>query len=77
MKKILVTGGAGFIGSAVIAELQKQGHELFVIDNLSFGNRKFISIDDTHFFNAEILDAKKMDEIKTSIMTNIIINLTS
>ena len=62
MKKILITGGAGFIGSAVIAELQKHNFELFVIDNLSFGNRQFINIKDDHFFNIDILDKVKIDE---------------
>ena len=32
--KTLITGGAGFIGSAVINKLQKENHEIFVIDNL-------------------------------------------
>ena len=34
--KTLITGGAGFIGSAVINKLQKENHEIFVIDNLFF-----------------------------------------
>jgi nucleoside-diphosphate-sugar epimerase len=38
MAKILVTGGEGFIGSATIAERQKHGHDIYVIDGLSFGN---------------------------------------
>jgi UDP-glucose 4-epimerase len=32
--KILVTGGAGFIGSHTVVELQKKGHEVIIIDNL-------------------------------------------
>lgn len=63
MSRILITGGAGFIGSAVIQELQKFNHEIFVIDNLSFGNRNFVDIDDDHFFEADILDRQKMFEI--------------
>ena len=35
MKKILVTGGLGFIGSHVVVELQNEGFEVVVIDNLS------------------------------------------
>lgn len=77
MKRILVTGGAGFIGSAVIAHLQRAGHEIFVIDNLSFGNRQFINVDDKHFFNADILDENRMDEIIESIRPNIIIHLAA
>ena len=37
--KILVTGGAGYIGSVVTAELLKAGHEVIVLDNLSRGHR--------------------------------------
>jgi UDP-glucose 4-epimerase len=77
MSKILVTGGAGFIGSAVIGHLQKQGHELFVIDNLSFGDRKFINIPDSHFFNADILDRVKMLEIIGNMKPEIIIHLAA
>lgn len=37
--KVLVTGGAGYIGSVVTAELIKQQHQVFVYDNLSHGFR--------------------------------------
>jgi UDP-glucose 4-epimerase len=38
MKKILVTGGAGYIGSHVVKTLGEQGYEVLVFDNLSTGN---------------------------------------
>ena len=60
--KTLITGGAGFIGSAVISKLQKENHEIFVIDNLSFGKREFISVPDSHFFHIDIRDKEKIDE---------------
>src|SRR5574338_245417 len=37
MSKILVTGGAGFIGSHVAEELVKRGHQVTVLDDLSGG----------------------------------------
>jgi UDP-glucose 4-epimerase len=77
MKKILITGGAGFIGSAVISELQKHNYDIYVIDNLSFGNRKFINIPDNKFFNIDILDKTKIEEIILTIKPNKIIHLAA
>ena len=39
---ILVTGGAGYIGSKVSLDLIKKGHKVFIIDNLSTGQKKII-----------------------------------
>jgi UDP-glucose 4-epimerase len=38
--KILVTGGAGFIGSHLVDRLVQEGHEIVVVDNLSTGKRR-------------------------------------
>jgi UDP-glucose 4-epimerase len=42
MTKVLVTGGAGYIGSHTTKELLKQGFEVVVFDNLSSGNKEFV-----------------------------------
>jgi UDP-glucose 4-epimerase len=42
MKRILVTGGAGFIGSHVADALVAAGYEVAVVDNLSTGRREFV-----------------------------------
>ena len=40
---ILVTGGAGFIGSHCADYLVKKGHKVIIIDDLSFGSKKNIN----------------------------------
>lgn len=42
MKKILVTGGAGFIGSHLVKNLAESGHSVLVVDNLSAGKKENI-----------------------------------
>jgi len=40
MKKILVTGGAGFVGSNLVKRLKQEGHEVIVLDNYSAGKKE-------------------------------------
>ena len=49
--KCLVTGGAGFIGSNLALELEKQGHEVTVVDNMLTGNK-----DNLKGFNGKIIE---------------------
>jgi UDP-glucose 4-epimerase len=39
---ILVTGGAGYIGSATVAHLQSRGETVIVLDDLSRGHREAV-----------------------------------
>jgi len=41
-KKVIVTGGAGYIGSHTVVELQQNGFEVFILDNLSNSNIKVL-----------------------------------
>jgi len=77
VKKILITGGAGFIGSAIIKHFQENGHEIFVIDNLSLGNRDFIDVADNNFFQEDILDREKMFEILSAVKPHWVIHLAA
>lgn len=64
MSKILVTGGAGFIGSHLVKDLVKSGNEVVVADTLLRGNKiekdVFKNID---FHNADVRDRDKMMEL--------------
>lgn len=67
--RILVTGGAGYIGSHTCIELLEQGHEVIVVDNLCNSSR--VSLDRVEtitgkkvtFYEADLLDRKALDEI--------------
>jgi UDP-glucose 4-epimerase len=77
IKKVLVTGGAGFVGSALIAALDLCGHEIYTIDNLSFGNRKFIDIPDARFFEIDILDRLELSRVVNQISPDWIVHLAA
>jgi UDP-glucose 4-epimerase len=59
---VLVTGGAGFIGSHVADELLRAGHRVVIVDNLRTGHRHNVPIGAT-FYEADICDQAKMAEI--------------
>ncbi|TSC88601.1 MAG: Uncharacterized protein G01um10147_97 [Microgenomates group bacterium Gr01-1014_7] len=59
---ILVTGGAGFIGSNVTKLLLDEGHSVTVVDNLSKGHKENIDQRAT-FVQADLLDQPKLEEI--------------
>lgn len=67
MAKVLVTGGAGFIGSHLVEKLLSQGHEVWTIDDLSSGKKAFLSavLDHPahHFIEGSVLDKGLLDEV--------------
>ena len=66
---ILVTGGAGYIGSHTVVELQNAGYDVVVLDNLSNSSEKSLqrveAITGKHvpFYKADILDRDALNEI--------------
>jgi UDP-glucose 4-epimerase len=54
--KLLVTGGAGYIGSVVAHQLLQAGHETVVLDNLSKGHEKALP-EGVRFVKGDLLDA--------------------
>jgi UDP-glucose 4-epimerase len=72
MKKILVTGGAGYIGSKICYDLTDLGYKVFIIDNLITGHKKLIN-KSAKFYLCDILDYKQLNEIiKKNHITDII-----
>lgn len=66
--KVLVTGGAGYIGSHTVVELLSEGHEVIVIDNLcnssfeSINRVKEITGKELEFFELDITDRPQLAE---------------
>jgi UDP-glucose 4-epimerase len=50
VKKIFITGGAGFIGSAIVRKLINNGYDVVVYDNLSYGKINFLPESDSLIF---------------------------
>lgn len=62
MMRVLVTGGAGFIGSTTAAALRDAGHEVTVVDDLSRGRQEALP-DDVRFIRADVTDATAMTPV--------------
>ncbi len=66
---ILVTGGAGYIGSHTVVELQNAGYDVVVVDNLSNSSEKSlqrvekITGKPVKFYQADILDRNALEEV--------------
>ena len=78
--KVLVTGGAGYIGSHTCVELLGAGHEVFIIDNLCNGHEaavervRVITNCELQFMNADIRDSNALDKIFITFKPNAVIH---
>ena len=59
--KVLVTGGAGYIGSHMVITLQNQNHDVVCFDNLSTGHRDLVSCD--KFIEGDLADRSLLSDI--------------
>uniref|UniRef100_A0A7C4YFF2 NAD-dependent epimerase/dehydratase family protein n=1 Tax=candidate division WOR-3 bacterium TaxID=2052148 RepID=A0A7C4YFF2_UNCW3 len=72
---IIVTGGAGFIGSHIVDEVIEKGHRCYIIDNLCRGKRENIN-NNAIFFEKDIRD-KDIDKIFEEANPDIVFHLAA
>ncbi|MFV9510571.1 UDP-glucose 4-epimerase GalE [Tepidibacillus sp. LV47] len=72
---ILVTGGAGYIGSHTVLLLQHKGEEVIILDNLQKGHKDAILSE--HFYHGDIRDSELLDQIFTEHSINAVIHFAA
>ena len=73
MRKVLILGGAGFIGSKTAIKLHKLNNDVLIIDNLSTGRKENLD-KNIKFIKADIGNLKRMNEVFKSFKPNILFN---
>src|SRR6516164_6037452 len=59
--RILVTGGAGYIGSHAVRLFLSRGHDVWVYDNLSMGHRAAVPAD--RFITGDLAETQRLDQV--------------
>lgn len=79
MKRILVTGGAGFIGSHLVKRLLELNHYVLAIDDLSFGKEELLPLpnDKLKFVNGDITDKLMLTSTLEKFEPEIVIHLAA
>ena len=63
MATVLVTGGAGFVGSHVIPGLKRRGHRVVVFDNLQRGHRSTVDQLDVEFVQGDLTNSEELQRL--------------
>jgi UDP-glucose 4-epimerase len=74
--RILVTGGAGYIGSVVVEQLIEAGNAIVVFDNLSQGHREAVH-PEAEFVRGDLADREAIDAVFTSYQPDAVMHFAS
>lgn len=79
LKRVLVTGGAGFIGSHVVARLLDAGMQVGVIDNFSFGHKEFLPLSHEQLvlMQADIRDGTTLPQLFQDFRPDAVVHLAA
>ncbi|WP_162653361.1 UDP-glucose 4-epimerase GalE [Lentilitoribacter sp. Alg239-R112] len=72
-KKILITGGAGYIGSQTVLAALDQGYDVAIIDNLSTGRRENIP-PKVIFYEVDLVDKPKVEQVLKKFLPDTVIH---
>jgi len=75
MNRLLVTGGAGYIGRHLVKALGKKGYELLIYDNLAAGHARSVLFGD--LVCGDLLDAEKLENVMAEFQPEGVIHLAS
>lgn len=80
--KVLITGGSGFIGSALVLFLLKKKYKILNIDDLKYSNNNYllnksIKSKNYNFYKVDICDTKKINKVLDNFRPDKIINLAA
>jgi nucleoside-diphosphate-sugar epimerase len=73
-QRILITGGAGYIGSLLTGVLLQRGHHVTVVDDLLFGGESllaYFSQPNFHFLKGDVCDPGVLDQIKLGVNNSV------
>ena len=73
---ILVTGGAGYVGSQAVRRLHQAGVSLAVLDNLSAGHRSAVP-KAVPFFEGDLLDERRLSEVFAQVQPRSILHFAA
>lgn len=73
--RILVTGGAGYIGSHAVRHFLARGHDVRVYDNLSMGHRRAVPAD--RLIEADLAEAHRLDQVLVEHRTEAVVHFAA
>lgn len=73
--RVLITGGYGFIGSHVVERFYKEGYDIYIIDNLSAGNKENVKVKHK-FYELDIIDSK-CEEVFSNVKIDVVVHLAA